>query len=150
MQKTSETQTKSTIVDHMSPHILVYKTKANCVNLAPIILSDDKTTIVSYPHPEDIKTDRGYLLPTFLNSGYLLDNKGIGKNVAFLKIAYEEYAKLQNAPSLIELYELITDKDPLIELYDCGIKTALPDVEIIRLNKLIDNNSLRITCKLIK
>src|ERR1039458_8963912 len=82
------------------PHVVVYKTKANYNNLVPVELTDDKTKIVSYPDPKDVKTENGYSLPSSLNNGYLLDNRGIGKNAAFLKITYEEYAKLQTLPTL--------------------------------------------------
>lgn len=129
--------------------VLVYKTKANYNNLVPVILTDDKTAIVSYPHPNDIKTGSGYPIPTLLNDGYLLDNRGIGKNVAFLEMTYEDYSKLENVPTLKELYELIIDKDPLVELCDCGIKTAFTD-QTNQLNKLIENKKLRTTCKTIK
>src|ERR1017187_6426884 len=65
------------------PHVVVYKTKANYNNLVPVELTDDKTKIVSYPDPKDVKTENGYSLPSSLNNGYLLDNRGIGKNAAF-------------------------------------------------------------------
>ena len=131
------------------PSVFVYKTKANYNNLVPVILSDDKTEILSYPHPSDIKTGSGYPLPVLLNNGYLLDNRGIGKNVAFLKITYEDYSKLENAPSLKEMYSLILDKNPLTELCDCGVKSAFTDLTK-QLNDLIDKKVIRTTCKTIK
>jgi hypothetical protein len=131
------------------PPTLVYKTKADYNNLVPVILSDDKTKIVSYPHPSDVKTESGFLLPVLLNGGYLLDTKGIGKNVAFLKMTYEEYSKLGNTPPLVELYNQIIDKDPLTELCDCGNKKAFTDI-INQLNYLIDNKKLRSVCKVVK
>ena len=131
------------------PPALVYKTRANYNNLVPVILSDDKTEIVSYPAPTDIKTESGYQVPTVLNKGYLLDNRGIWKNVAFLKLTYEEYSKLQNPLTPKELYDLIIDKDPLTELCNCGIKSAFSDITT-QLNELIDNNTLRSKCKKIK
>ena len=131
------------------PQILVYKTKGDYYNLVPILLSDDKTEIVSYPHPNDLKVGSRYALPAFLNNEYLLDNRGIGKNVAFLKLTYQEYSELQNPPSLTELYNYIIDKDPLKELCDCGNKAAFTDIEK-QLNDLIDKKKLRTTCKAIK
>lgn len=128
---------------------LVYKTSSNYNNLVPILLTDDKTEIISYPHPTDILVGSGYPLPTILKGGYLLDNRGINKNVAFLKLTYEEYAKLKNAPSLKELYNLIIDKNPLTELCNCGNKNAFTDRET-QLNKFIDSNTLRTKCKTIK
>jgi hypothetical protein len=131
------------------PHVMVYKTKANYDKLVPVELSDDKTQITSYPDPKDIRNDNGYQYPTPLHNGYLLDNRGIGKNAAFLKITYEEYAELQTPPSLKELLSMILDKDPLLELIDCGSLSAFPDMPA-QLNEQIDNNKLRINCKVIK
>jgi hypothetical protein len=132
-----------------APPALVYKTKGNYANLVPVLLSDDKTEIISYPHPGDVKTGDGFLTPTLLNNNYFLDNKGIGSNVAFLKLTYNEYAALENAPTLKEMYELIIDKDPLIELCNCGNKKALSN-PAKQLNKVIDKKQLRTVCKVVK
>ena len=131
------------------PPVLVYKTKRNYNNLVPILLSDDGKTIISYPHPKDLIVGSGYPLPTILNDGYLIDNRGIGRNVAFLSITYEEYSKLENVPSIEELYKLIIDKDPLIELCNCGTKTNFTNIEK-EINYMISNNKLKRICKLIK
>ncbi|MFA9392992.1 MAG: hypothetical protein ACERKD_24505 [Prolixibacteraceae bacterium] len=98
---------------------LIYKTKADYRQNVPIMLNDTKTSIVSYPAPSDLKTESGLRLPTLLSDAYLLDNKGIGKNVAFTAYTYEEYAAMSQAPSLDELMNSIIDQDPLLELYDC-------------------------------
>lgn len=132
-----------------APPTLVYKTKANYNNLVPVLLSDDKTEIISYPHPSDLKVGNVLALPTLLKNGYLLDNRGIGINVAFLKLTYEEYSKLENVPSLKELYELIIDKEPLVELCNCGNSKAFTDKKE-QLNKVISSKKLRATCKTIK
>ena len=131
------------------PPVLVYKTKRNYNNLVPILLSDDGKTIISYPHPKDLIVGSGYPLPTILNDGYLIDNRGIGRNVAFLNITYEEYSKLENVPSIEELYKLIIDKEPLLELCNCGTKTNFTNIEK-EINELIDNKKLRTVCKIIK
>jgi hypothetical protein len=78
-----------------------------------------------------------------------LDTKGIGKNVAFLKLTYEEYSKLDNVPTLVELYNMIIDKDPLTEMCDCGNKKAFTDI-VNQLNYLIDNKKLRTVSKVVK
>ncbi len=131
------------------PPTLVYKTKADYYNLVPVLLSDDRSEIIQYPHPDDLKSGENFLLPLKLKSGYLLDNKGIGVNVAFLNITYEEYAKMEEVPSLEELYEKILDKDPLVELCDCGNRTAFTN-EVEQLNKLIDKKLLRKVCEIIE
>jgi len=131
------------------PPVLVYKTKANYNNLVPVILSDDKTTIVSYPDPTDIKTASGFAVPVLLHEGYLLDNRGIGKNVAFLNITYQDYAAFENVPNLKMLYNLIRDKDPLTELWYCGPKNSFGNVTK-NLNNMIDNDLLKEKCKSLK
>jgi len=131
------------------PPVMVYKTKSNYYNLVPIILNDEKTEIVSYPHPTDLTVGNRYALPTVLSNEYLLDNRGINKNVAFIKMTYEEYSKLKNAPTLKELNDLIIDRNPLTELCDCGSKNRFIDIQK-ELNELIKNNSLKNKCKMIK
>lgn len=131
------------------PPTIIYKTVKDYSANVPVLLSDDKSKVVSYPHPKDIAVGGGYPLPTPLHEGYLLDNRGIGKNVAFLKWTYEEYARLTAVPSLDELYSMILDKDPLVELCDCGNKKAFSDAPK-QLNQLIDSKKLRTVCKAIK
>jgi hypothetical protein len=131
------------------PQALVYKTLKDYSNHVPVLLSDDKSEIASYPAPKDVMSGSNYLTPTRLKKEYLLDNRGIGKNVAFLKYTYAEYAQLEKAPSLQSLYDAIIDKNPLLELCDCGNKTGFSDIES-QLNYLIDKKSLREICKIIK
>lgn len=131
------------------PHIVIYKTTKDYSHNVPVILSDDKTQIVSYPHPSDLIFDNRLALPSALNNGYLLDNRGIQKNVAFLKYTYEEYSKLKDVPPLQDLYKAIIDKDPLTELWDCGSKATYADVQK-QLNESIDKNLLSEKFKRIK
>ena len=129
--------------------ILVYKTKKNYNNLVPVLLNDDKTQIVSYPDPKDLKVGGSLLLPTLLENNYLLDNKGIGKNVAFLKYTYEEYSKFQTLPTLQELYNNLIDLNPLIELCDCGNKSNYEDLEK-QLNEYLRKDIITVKCKVLK
>lgn len=131
------------------PPALVYKTRADYDKLVPVNMNDTKTAIVSYPHPNDLKNSQGYLLPVQLKKGYLLDKKGIGKNVAFLNITYEDYAKLSEVPSMEQLEKMILDKDPLVELCDCGNITRFAD-PVNQLNDYIKNHSLSQRCKTLK
>jgi hypothetical protein len=131
------------------PPALVYKTRADYDKLVPVIMNDAKTVIVSYPHPNDLKNSQGYLLPVQLKKGYLLDKKGIGKNVAFLNITYEEFAGLSEPPSMEQLEKLLLDKDPLIELCDCGNIARFTD-PVSQLNDYIRHHSLSERCKTIK
>lgn len=155
------------------PHVMVYKTKADYSTKVPVILSDDKTRITSYPDPSDltggdaypsppaddkpnkpnppkVQTDNNNLpTPTPLNEGYLLDNRGINLNVAFLDISYQNYTKLKGAPSLKDMYSVIIDKNPLTELCDCGNRYAFKDVKE-QINILIKTKKLRSVCKVLK
>ncbi len=131
------------------PQTLVYKTKKDYSNFVPVLLSEDKTEIISYPHPNDLIVGNGFPFPTILNSQYLLDNRGINKNVAFLKLTYQEYSELKSIPTLKELFDYILDDDPLIELCDCGNRTAFSD-PVKELNLMISKDKLREICKAIK
>jgi hypothetical protein len=131
------------------PKTIVYKTKQNYDDFVPVELSEDKSEIISYPHPRDTKIENNFQLPSKLHNGYLLDNRGIGPNVGFLKLTYSDYYKLQEAPSIKELYNMIIDKDPLTEMYDCGNKNAFSNL-VNYLNDLIDNHKLIIEGKKLK
>jgi hypothetical protein len=131
------------------PPVLVYKTKADYFNLVPVMLNEAKTRIVSYPDPKDVKTSQGYLVPIRLKQGYLLDKKGIGLHVAFLNITYEDYSRLKNAPTPEEMEKLIIDRDPLLELCDCGHFTQYTD-PVNQLNRYIKRHSLHTICKTLK
>lgn len=124
-QATSSTPEGGTGVS--SPHVLVYKTKADHANHVPVMLSEDRTRIVSYPHPRDLRTAIGYPTPTPLGKDYLMDNRGIGLNVGYLSMTYEEYAALPEAPSMEKLEAAIIDRDPLTELCECDRRTEFKD-----------------------
>jgi len=127
------------------PPTYIYKTKADYSNLVPVNLSDDKSTIISFPHPKDIYYNGELAIPVELTDGYLLDNRGISENVAFLNITYADYSKLKNTPSVDSLYSLIIEKEPLVELYFCGNRHQYKD-EVKQLNKLITDGNLK-RCK---
>lgn len=99
---------------------VIYKTKANYFNKVPVSMNKEKTVIVSYPAPSDLRINGKLSIPTPLIDGYLLDNRGIGFSVAFTSYTYKEYAALKQAPSIEELFERILDNDPLLELYNCS------------------------------
>lgn len=130
------------------PHAIVYKTRSDLNSNVPITLTADGRDIVSYPHPSDLSVDGKLMVPTPLRKGYLLDNRGINEYVAFLKLTYSEYAQLESAPSLAEMKELIIAREPLVEICDCGLRSAFTDIEA-QLNQLIENDKLRTTCKVI-
>lgn len=129
--------------------VVIYKTAKDYRNNVPVTLSDDKTTIVSYPHPSDLVLGEGLALPASLHNGYLLDNRGISKNIAFLKYTYNEYVGLKGVPTLQELQRSIIDKDPLTELWDCGPKANYSNLQE-QLNQWIDKKTLAEKCKRLK
>ena len=131
--QSTQNMQKESLVMAVQP-IIVYKTKKNYDKNVGILLSDDKKMIVGYPHPTDVSA-RSY--PTPLKNGYLLDNRGIGQNVAFISLTYEEYAALKTHPSSAELLNMVIDNDPLEEMYYCGGRTNFSDI-IAELNQLID------------
>jgi hypothetical protein len=141
-----ETDKNKVILNFKDGHqTVIYKTKKNYNNLVPVILSDDKSQIVSYPHPKDVFYMGELSYPIELKDGYLLDNRGINSNVAFLSITYEEYSKLETVPLLDELYKMILEIDPLTEIYNCGNRYTFKN-EISDLNRVIVNNGLK-ECK---
>lgn len=121
------------------PQAVVYKTIKDYTDLVPVIMNSEKTKIVSYPAPTDIYYQGKLAKPTILKNGYLLDNRGINENVAFLNYTYEEYSRLTEAPPLKEMFSRIIEKNPLKELIDCGLRTQYKD-EVKELNELIDAN----------
>ncbi|MCK9481804.1 MAG: hypothetical protein M0R38_08610 [Bacteroidia bacterium] len=131
------------------PPAYIYKTKKDYSNFVPVLMNDDKTEIISYPHPTDLYPADMPLTPTALNKGYLLDNKGININVAFLNITYKDYSMLTEPPTIAEMKEMLLDVNPLTELCNCGNKNAFDNIEK-QVNELIDANQLRKKCKPIK
>ncbi|HOY31375.1 MAG TPA: hypothetical protein PKW80_05815 [Bacteroidales bacterium] len=126
------------------PPIIIYKTTKDYFKNVPVTLSGDKTLIVSYPDKKDVYYEGELAYPTLLYGGYLLDNRGIGPNSAFLKFTYEEYSRLNETPSTDVLIELVQDKDPFIEMYLLSCKRDTSDI-----NSLI-KSGLKKNCKKIK
>jgi hypothetical protein len=127
--------------DAAGPPAIIYKTTTDYYDRVSVTLSVDKTEIVSYPGIKDVYYKGELAYPTKLNDGFLLDNRGIDVNSAFLKMTYEEYSKLDATPSKEELFELIIDKDPFTEMYHCGSKYKYKDL-VNELNDLIAGKKL--------
>ncbi len=71
------------------PPCIIYKTRKNYDANVAVMLSADKTQIVSYPHPRDVFTRGELCTPVRLARKFRLDRRGIGPDVAFLSITYE-------------------------------------------------------------
>ena len=125
----------------VGPPVYIYKTRNDYYDKVPVTLSDQKDEVVNFPDPRDVFNGEDYTYPTELESGYLLDNRGINENTAFLNITYEEYNSLPTVPNTDELYGMILDKDPFTELYYCGKRYDYPDI-VAELNKRIIENKL--------
>lgn len=137
----NETISFNSVVKAM-PTVVIYKTKQDYSLNVPVGLSEDKMKIVSYPAISDVKIGGKYPYPTQLEDGYFLDNRGISQNVAFLSYTYEEYAALPATPSVSTLMEKIIDKDPLIEIHNCGNRSQYNNL-IKELNELIRSGKFK-------
>ena len=131
-----------------SPPCIIYKTKVNYSRNVPVILNEEKSYITSFPGVKDLNFQGKPAYPSELVQGFLLDNRGIGPNVAFLDYTYEEYQNLDKTPSADELMKKILDKDPLTEMYQCGTRSQYKDLEN-DLKKMILSGNLS-ACKKIK
>jgi hypothetical protein len=127
--------------------VIIYKTNEDFYKRVPVVLNDEKTDIISYPDIKDVYYNGELAYPTRLENGFLLDNRGIGKNVAFLTYTYEEYSKLAATPSKDELMSKIINKNPLIALYKCD---KLQKKNILMLNDAIKKGLPNVCENLIK
>ena len=110
------------------PPAIVYKTRADYSDKVAVTLSEDKTELVSFPHPRDIARPVGLPYPTRLADGYLLDNQGISAQAAFTSYTMEEYAALPEAPTEKEIMARIIDQDPLLHMCNCGNRNSYKNV----------------------
>jgi hypothetical protein len=145
----SKTQNQAKANNNPGPPAIVYKMKKDYSLNVPVMLSDDKSAIVSYPAKEDISINGSFPLPTQLKGGYYLDNRGIGPNVAFTMYSYEEYAGLPATPTDNELFISIVNNNPLLEMYDCGNRLRFSNIES-DLNSIIESGNLSKKCKKLK
>ena len=129
------------------PPVIIYKTKGNYYDKVPVTLSEDKSKIISYPGSRDLYYQGKLAYPAKLHNGFLLDNRGIDENVAFLDITYETFTKSAKVFTTDELYEMLLDKDPVSEMYYCGSKFDYDEIEV-ELNEIIDNELLESLKKL--
>jgi hypothetical protein len=130
---------KSEAAQFTSPQAIIYTTKGDYSNLVPVILTPDKKGIASYSDIKDVYFKGVLAYPTALHNGYLLDNRGISENVAFIKLTYEQYAALPSTPSAEELTKMIVDKNPLEKMYSCGQRSKFVSIAD-ELNSRIDKD----------
>lgn len=118
------------------PPVIVYKTTGDYFELVPITLNERGDRVVSFPAPSDLYTKGKLALPVRLEKGYLFDQRGVNANTAFTSFTYEEYSKMESAPSTAELMNNIRDSNPFLEIYHCGKMNEFKDPEK-DLNRLI-------------
>jgi hypothetical protein len=128
----------------MNPPVIIYKTKKDYFNQVPIGLSEDKKSVVSYPDKVDVYHSGKLATPTLLANGYLLDNRGISVNSAFLKYTYEDYSQFISTPTADNLFLQIIDSDPFTEIHFCKCTR-----DTVELNRII-REGLSTNCKKIK
>lgn len=144
-QQTKDISSGKTTISQ--PPIIIYKMKRDYSRNVPVLLSDDKSEIISYPHPMDLLGMASKeVMPIRLHGGYFLDRRGINKNVAFLNISYHNYRKLRRPLSISEIEKLLLDKNPLTDFLTC------PDITYSRrniqdINSLIDQGELKSICR---
>jgi hypothetical protein len=112
--------------------MIVYKTRNDYSNNVTVLLSKDGTKVSAYPGPSDASNQR----PIQLAKGYLL-KRMVGD--AVLSLTIDEYSKSTTHYSPTELYNLIIDKTPYTEKYEC---CKCSDGDTASLNQLIRNNQL--------
>lgn len=118
--------------------LIIYKTKADYANNIPIILDDKKNIVVSYPALKDVFFNGELARPTKLKNGYFLDNFGISTNSVFTSFSFEEYSKLEKVPSIDELKNKIIEKNPFIEIWNCGNRNDYKTIDEV--NDIIKSN----------
>jgi hypothetical protein len=133
----SGTEQKGSTSALPGPKVIIYQTTKDYSQLVPIILSEDGKTIESYPDVKDVFYNGVLAYPTKLNKGYWLDNRGIGKNVAFINLTYEEYSKLPKTPLPDALMKMVVDAKPIVRMYNCGLRSTYKNIEE-ELNSKID------------
>jgi hypothetical protein len=135
-----DTMNKNNVAKIASPQAIIYKTNGDYSQLVPVILTPDKKGIESYPDIKDVYYKGKLAVPTVLHNGFLLDNRGISENVAFIKLTYEQYASLPATPTTEEIMQMIVDKNPISTMYSCGQRGKFADIEN-ELNASIDSNN---------
>lgn len=135
-KRSADKAAAGTTIAVAGPDAIIYKTRADYHELVPVIMNAAKDDIVSFPAPGDLKYKGRPALPTDLADGFLLDNRGINENSAFLGITYEDYMALEKTPSKDELLGMIIDRDPFTVMYDCGKRGQYRN-EVDELNALI-------------
>jgi hypothetical protein len=112
--------------------VIVYKTRLDYSNNVTVQLSADGKKITAYPGQGDVAAQK----PIQLANGYLL--KKMPGDVV-LSLTIDEYAKSSKNYSNEDFINLIIDRNPYLEKYECCKCISQDTAEI---NDLIRNNKL--------
>jgi hypothetical protein len=119
--------------------VIVYKTTNDYSNNVTVQLSKDGKNVSAYPGKFDAVKQK----PIELANGYLL-KRMVGD--AVLSLTIEEYAASSLNYSPTDLFNLIIDKNPYLEKFECcectGIDTAAIN-DVIRNNQLFKCENLK-------
>lgn len=85
------------------PRARVYRMNGNYADNVPVG-TDGNGRIISYPAPSDVSAASR---PMQLAGGWWLDRRGVGRHTVFTRFTYEEYAAMQQAPSVAQLKEAV-------------------------------------------
>jgi hypothetical protein len=112
--------------------VVVYKTKNNYDKNLTIQLSKNGKEVTAYPG----KSDAFHQKPIILEKGYRL-KRMVGDT--YLSITIDEYANSDKEFSEKDFLELVFDKNPYLEKYECCECT---DGDTAKINQLIRENRL--------
>lgn len=84
------------------PRARVYRMNGDYADNVPV--GTDNGRIISYPAPTDLSAASK---PIQLAGGWWLDRRGVGRHTVFTRFTYEEYAAMQQAPSVAQLKEAV-------------------------------------------
>ena len=139
IQKKPNQQQKAE-VGAIFPGTLVFKTTKDYSKFVWVGLYPDKSKISSYPGTGDI-----LIYPQIkLHNGYYTDDiiiPGVPINITL-----DAYSKMAHEPDPSIMYNLILDKNPISELYQCPFLYPTTK-DAITINSYIDSNQLGEKCK---
>ncbi len=117
------------------PQAVVYKMNGDYADCVPVTVSADGSTIVSYPAPTDLTSES---TPLRVADGYLLDRRGVNANTRFLRLTYDQYRALPQAPSLEQIKADIIPDARVVDLHRLPITLNEALSDIPKVNQLIN------------
>ncbi len=127
-------------------HIIIYKTKKDYSQNLPVLYDEKKQKITKLFSNKELMANGNILYPIPLQKGYWLDRIGIDTTVAYVSFSIQKYTQSMMPITANMLKSKIIDKNPLLEMYDCG-KIKGDTIKII--NEIIKNGMLK-KCKRLK